>query len=79
MIKVRGIDYNPRYVRIMLEQGTEKFTLSFADFSSFSSDGLIVRLPEELTEGNVKFTIQNFGGDRYSKALTATFDLKTRP
>ena len=79
VVKVRNIDYNPNYVRITLEQGEEKYTLTVADFSSFSSDGLIVRLPEDLTEGNVKFTIQNSGGDRYSKALTKTFVLKARP
>lgn len=79
MIKVRGIDYNPNFVRITLEQAGQTHMLSFADFSSYSSDGLIVRLPEELTEGNVKFTIENSGGDRYSKPLTKSFVLKSHP
>lgn len=79
MVKVSGIDYNPNYVRITLEQGEEEYTLTFADFSSFSSDGLIVRLPDDLEEGTVKFTIQNSGGDRLSKPLTKTFVLKPRP
>jgi hypothetical protein len=79
MIKVRGIDFNPNYIRITLEQGGEKYTLSFADFSSYSSDGLIVRLPDELTGGNVKFTIENSGGDRYSNPATKSFVLASRP
>ena len=79
MIKVRGIDYNPNFVHITLEQAGQKHTLTFQDFSSYSSDGLIVRLPEELTEGNVKFTIENSGGDRYSKPVTKSFVLKSRP
>ncbi|HEY0726026.1 MAG TPA: hypothetical protein VGD41_18955 [Pyrinomonadaceae bacterium] len=79
MIKVRGVDFNPNYIRITLEQGGEKYTLSFADFSSYSSDGLIVRLPDELTGGNVKFTIENSGGDRYSKPATKSFVLASRP
>jgi hypothetical protein len=79
MIKVRGIDFNPSFVRITLEQGEDEFTLSFADFSLFSSDGLIVRLPEDLTGGNVKLTIENSGGDRLSKPVTKSFVLKPRP
>jgi hypothetical protein len=79
MIKVRGIDYNPNFVRITLEQAGEEFELSFADFSSFSSEGLIVRLPEDLKAGEVKFTIENSGGDRYSKPATKTFVLKSHP
>lgn len=74
-LRVRGIDYNPKYVRITLEQGDQKFTLSFADFSSYANDGLIVRVPEGLTGGNVKVTIQNSGGDRYSTPVTKSFVL----
>jgi hypothetical protein len=78
MIKVRGVDYNPNFVRITLEQGGEKFELSSEDFSTYSSDGLIVKLPEDLKEGNVKFTIENSAGDRYSKPVTKSFVLKSR-
>jgi hypothetical protein len=78
LIKVRGIDFNPNYVRIRLEQGEEEFTLEAEDFSSFTSDGLIVRLPEDLTGGDVKLTIENSGGDRFSKPMTKTFVLKPR-
>ena len=78
MLQVRGIDYNPKFVRITLEQADKKFTLSFADFSSYSSEGLIVRLPQALTSGNVKLTIENSGGDRYSTPVTKSFVLSSR-
>jgi len=78
-IQVRGIDYNPNFVRVTLEQGDQRYTLSFGDFSSYSADGLIVRLPEELTAGAVKLTMQNSGGDRYSTPVTKTFTLRPRP
>ena len=70
-----GIDYNPKFVRITLEQADQKFTLSHDDFSLYSSDGLIVRLPKGLTRGNVVFTIQNSGGERYSTPVTKSFVL----
>lgn len=78
MIRGRGIDYIPKYVRITLEQGAQKFTLTPADFSMYANDGLIVRLPKGLTGGNVKFTIENSGGDRYSTPVTTTFVLQPR-
>ena len=59
-IRAHGVDYNPKFVRITLEQADRKFTLSPNDFSLFSNEALIVRLPKELTGGNVKFTIENF-------------------
>ena len=77
-IRVRGIDYNPKFVRITLEQGDRKFTLSLGDFSLYSNDSLIVRLPKELTGGNVKLTIENSGGDRYSTPVTTSFVLVAR-
>lgn len=77
-IRARGIDYNPKFVRITLEQADKKFTLSHADFSLYSNDALIVRLPKELTGGNVKFTIENSGGDRYSAPVTKSFVLESR-
>jgi len=79
MIKVQGVDYNPNFIRITLEQSGEEFELSPEDFSAYSSAGLIVRLPEDLKEGSVKFTIENSGGDRYSKPVTKSFVLKSRP
>ena len=77
-IRARGVDYNPKFVRITLEQADKKFTLSPADFSLYSTASLIVRLPKELTGGNVKLTIENSGGDRYSVPVTQSFVLATR-
>ncbi|HKP80572.1 MAG TPA: hypothetical protein VJT69_01075 [Pyrinomonadaceae bacterium] len=78
-IRAYGVDYNPKFVRITLEQADRKFTLSPGDFSLFSNDALIVRLPKDLKSGNVKFTIENFGGgDRYSTAVTKSFVLESR-
>ena len=77
-INVRGVDYNPNFVRITLEQAGKKFMLAPSDFSSFSGEGLLVRLPIGLTAGEVKFTIENSGGDdRYSTPATKTFVLQT--
>jgi hypothetical protein len=75
-IRVRGIDYNPNFVRITLEQANQKFTLSPADFSSYSGETLIVRLPDGLKGGNVKLSIENSGGDRYSTPVTTSFVLR---
>lgn len=74
-IRARGIDYNSRFVRITLEQGDQKFTLAPGDFSLYSTDSLIVRLPKDLTGGNVKFTIENSGGDRFSAPVSKSFVL----
>jgi hypothetical protein len=77
-IDVRGVDYNPEFIRITLEQADKKITLTRNDFSSYSGDGLLVRLPKGLTAGEVKFTIENYGGDnRYSTPARKTFVLKS--
>jgi virulence-associated protein VagC len=77
-IRAQGIDYNPKFVRITLEQTGQKFTLSPDDFTLFSNDSVIVRLPKELRGGNVNFTIENSGGDRYSTPVTKSFVLQPR-
>lgn len=77
-VRARGVDHNARFVRITLEQAGQKFTLSPSDFSLYSNDALIVRLPKELRGGDVKFTIENFGGDRYSVPVTKSFVLESR-
>jgi len=75
-IRAQGIDYNPKFVRITLEQDGQKFTLSPGDFALYSNDSLVVRLPKDLKGGNVKFTIENSGGDRYSTPVTKSFMLQ---
>lgn len=75
-IRGQGIDLNPKFVRITLEQAGQKFTLSFRDFAIYANDALIVRLPNDLKAGNVKLTIENSGGDRYSTPVTKSFVLR---
>lgn len=77
-VKVKGVDYNPNYIRITLEQDGDEYELELADFSSFSGEALIVRLPEELKAGEVKFTIENTDGERSSTPATKTFVLQAR-
>jgi len=78
-VKVKGLDLNPNYVSITLEQNEEEFELDARDFSSYSGDVLIVKLPYQLKPGEVKFSIDNWGGgDRYSTPATKTFTLKPR-
>ena len=77
-IRAKGIDYNPKFVRITLEQADQKFTLSQEDLSLYAIDSLIVKLPKDLKGGEVNFTIENSDGDRYSTPVTKTFVLASR-
>jgi hypothetical protein len=74
-IRVKGIDLNPNFVKITLTQDEHSATLRFADFSNLSNDVLIVRLPEGFHKGTVELSIQNKGAERYSKAVTTSFEL----
>ena len=75
-IRTTGIDYNPQFIRITLEQAGRSYTLSFADFSSFAGDLLIVRLPRELRTGTVNFSIANLGIGNSSTPVIKTFHLR---
>lgn len=75
-IRTTGIDYNPQFIRITLEQAGRGYTLSFADFSSFAADTLIVRLPGELRSGTVNFSIANLGIGNSSTPVMKTFSLR---
>jgi hypothetical protein len=75
-IRTTGIDYNPQFIRITFEQAGRSFTLSFADFSSFSGDTLIVRLPRELRSGTVNFSMANLGIGNSSTPVMKTFSLR---
>lgn len=77
-VRARGVDYNPKFVRMTLEQGDQKFTLSPSDFSLYAFDALIMRLPKDLKGGDVKLTVENSDGDRYSTPVTKTFVLPSR-
>jgi hypothetical protein len=74
-IRGRGIDPNPRFVRIVLEQTGQSVTLEPADFSSISTDLLIVRLPVAATSGRAKMTIVNVGSDSLSVPVSRDFEL----
>lgn len=76
-VRTRGIDYNPRFVRITLRQADHDFTLMPSDFSSYSNEGLIIRLPRSLT-GKFDFTIENYNGERYSTPATKSFVLRSQ-
>lgn len=77
-IRGQGIDYNPKFVRITLEQADQKITLAPTDFAIYSNEGVIIRLPKDLKAGNYNLTIENFGGDRYSTPVTKSFVLRQR-
>lgn len=76
-VRAQGVDYNPNFVRITLEQGDEKITIPAKEFSLFTGEELIVKLPKGLAAGVVKITIENSAGDdRYSTPATKTFVLQ---
>ena len=77
-IRAQGIDSNPQFIRVTLEHADQKFTLSRDDYSSFSGEVLIVRLPDELIGGVVKVTIENSDGERYSTPVSKSFVLQPR-
>ena len=77
-IRAQGIDSNPQFIRVTLEHADQKFTLARDDYSSFSGEVLIVRLPDALTGGVVKVTIENSDGERYSTPVSKSFVLQPR-
>jgi hypothetical protein len=74
-IRGRGIDPNPRFVRIALEQNGQSVTLGLADFSYASAELLIVRLPSEATSGPAKISIVNVGLESLSVPVIRNFEL----
>ncbi len=78
-LHVRGIDFNPNYVRITFEQSGKTFTLKFADFSSYVEDRLIVRQPRELRSGPAKISIENRGSDSFSAPVSKTIEICCTP
>lgn len=77
-VRALGIDYNPKFVRVTLEQGDQKFTLTPRDFSFYVIDGLVIKMPQGLTGGSVKLTIENSDGEQYSTPVTKDFVLASR-
>jgi hypothetical protein len=74
-IHVKGIDYNPNFVRVTFEQDGRSFLLRPMDFSSYGNDTLIVRQPKELKAGPANITIENRGADSFSVPVSKTFEI----
>jgi hypothetical protein len=78
-IRARGLDYDPRFLRVRMEQeGRPAVTLAPGDFSLFSDDSLIVRVPKELGAGAVRLTVENRGASGYSPPVVRTFELSAK-
>ena len=75
-VRATGVDHNPRFVRITLEQAGRSYTLAPTDFSHFSGQAVVVRLPTELRPGTVSFSIQNLGTGTPSTPVLREFQLK---
>ena len=71
-----GLDPNPHFLRIRLQQGEKSATLSYPDFSFYSNDRLIVRLPEDFQEGSTILSVENRGAESYSAPVKKTFELR---
>lgn len=78
-IRAEGLDYNPRFLRVTLEQeGREAVTLGPGDFSLFADNAVIVRVPSSLGAGATRVTVENRGEHGYSSPAVITFELPAR-
>jgi hypothetical protein len=76
-IRAEGLDYNPRFLRVRLEQeGREAVTLGPGDFSLFAESAVVVRVPNSLGAGTTRVTVENRGERGYSAPAAATFELR---
>lgn len=74
-IRGSGFEPNPNLVRITLEQNGLRATLTFADFSLYGGNFLIVRVPKGISSGPVMMTIENRGAESFSVPVTRKFNL----
>jgi hypothetical protein len=75
-IRANGLDYNPRFLRVRMEQeGRGAFTLGPGDFPLFSNNSVVVRVPKEIGAGAVRLSIENRGANGYSAPAVKTFEL----
>ncbi|MDQ3744512.1 MAG: hypothetical protein M3444_09030 [Acidobacteriota bacterium] len=78
-IRAEGLDYNPRFLRVRLEQeGREAVTLGYGDFSLFTDNAVVVRVPNSLGAGATRVTVESRGERGYSAPAAATFELRAR-
>ena len=74
-IRGRGMDPNPKFVRIVLEQNGQTVTLAEADVSLASTDLYIVKLPATSTAGKAKISMANVAVRGLSMPATMDFEL----
>ncbi|HYH85527.1 MAG TPA: hypothetical protein VEX60_08590, partial [Pyrinomonadaceae bacterium] len=77
-IRANGFDYNPRFLRVRLEQEGRGATLGAGDFSLFTSNAVIVRVPKNFVAGAVRVSVENRGASGYSAPVVKTFELSAR-
>ncbi|MDT5294417.1 MAG: hypothetical protein QOJ76_1297 [Acidobacteriota bacterium] len=79
-IRANGLDYNPKFLRVRFEQeGREAVTLGPGDFSLFSNNSVIVRVPKDFDAGATRLSVENRGASGYSTPVVKTFELSPRP
>ena len=75
-VRVKGLDPNPEFVRIRMEQeGGASVTLAGGDFALYSPNALIVRAPKFFGPGAVRVIVENRGANGYSAPAVRTFEL----
>ena len=78
-IRVRGIDPNPKFVRVQFTQeGRATVALAENDFILHTAEAVIVRLPKGIGAGTVRVSVENLGASGYSAPSAATFQLSER-
>lgn len=78
-IRGAGFDPNPKFLRVRMEQqGREPVTLGRGDFSLFSQNAVLVRVPKGFRAGAVRVTVENRGANGFSAPATATLELSER-
>jgi len=63
---------------VRLEQEGRSVTLGAGDFSLFSGNSLIVRVPKDFGAGATRLSVENRGEDGYSAPVFKTFELSAR-
>lgn len=78
-IRGTGFDPDPRFIRVRMgQEGREPVTLGRGDFSLFSHNAVLVRVPKGFRAGAVRVTVENRGAAGYSAPATGTFELSER-
>ncbi|MEW6211917.1 MAG: hypothetical protein AB1631_26410 [Acidobacteriota bacterium] len=77
-IQAAGLDYNPDYVRIEIEQNGRVVRLKKEDFSLSIPRMMIVRLPDSIKSGQTQVSISNQVKDRVSEPVKRTLEISER-